>query len=307
MNGRIVWEFSVTVASEAEEAVAELFARVFAQQPITATDLRTRTTKVSIYSFGPQKFSQRAVRRVEAGLRNIERCGLDVTPARLQLRRLRQRNWAEAWKKQFKPIRIGSALLIKPSWSKCKPRKDQAVVVLDPGQAFGTGHHPTTAFCLRQIVSLRRPGLLQSFLDIGTGSGILAIAAAKLGYEPVVALDCDPKAVRIAKANVKRNKLTPIVRVIKADVATFRLPPPAKFDVVCANLNADVLVTWWPQITRLVASTGALVLAGVLESEFDQVRRVYEKAGFALADTETEKNWQSALFVPKSFKCARAK
>ena len=139
---------------------------------------------------------------------------------------MRREDWAESWKRHFKPIEIGDALLVKPSWSKRRPRKNQAVVILDPGLSFGTGQHPTTAFCLREIVRLKlakergrlarefktrhhadEPSALQSFLDIGTGSGILAIAAAKLGYQPVHAFDFDAEAVRIARANARANRV----------------------------------------------------------------------------------------------------
>src|SRR5439155_23112501 len=99
----------------------------------------------------------------------------------------------------------GLALLLKPSWSRCRARRGQAVVVLDPGLSFGTGQHPTTRFCLEQIVARRTQDRGQSFLDMGTGSGILAIAAAKLGYHPVAAFDVDAHAVRIARANARKN------------------------------------------------------------------------------------------------------
>ncbi len=299
MNRRWVWEFSVTVALEAEEAVAELLGRVFRRPATVCTNLNTRTSTVSIYALNRCCFLKRFVRRVNVGLGKIADCGLEIRPARVRLRRLRQKNWAEAWKKQFKPIRISSRLLIKPSWSKAKPRQGLVEIVLDPGLAFGTGHHPTTVFCLRQIVKMRCRTKSQSFLDVGTGSGILAIAAAKLGFNPVLAFDSDANAVRVAKANIRRNKLTSKVRVLKADVATLRLPSRKRFDLVCANLNAELLTSYWRQIAKWVAPTGALVLAGVLKPEFEQVCRAYEKARFVRVKTKVEKGWQSGLFLRK--------
>ncbi|MCX7721779.1 MAG: 50S ribosomal protein L11 methyltransferase [Verrucomicrobiae bacterium] len=292
-----VWELSVTVPSEAEDAVAELVARVYAMPPVVTTHLKSNASTITLYSHNRRLFSQARLRELQAGLEHIAACGLDVGVPRFDLRALRQKNWVEAWKKQFKPVRIGSAVLIKPGWSKAKPRKGKVVVVLDPGLAFGTGHHPTTAFCLEQIVRLRRASADQSLLDIGTGSGILAITAAKLGYAPVVAVDLDPSAVRVARANVKRNKLTRKVKVLKADVTKARLSSLGAFDVVCANLSTELLLSCVHQIGGAVSRGGALVLAGILSSEFEPVARAYRKAGFKLLTTRVQQEWQSGLFI----------
>jgi ribosomal protein L11 methyltransferase len=297
MNQRFVWELSVTISPDAEEAVGELFARVFGRPAAVCTDLNTRTSTVSTYASNRRFFAERRVRAIKTGLKEIAQCNLEIGPARIRVRRLRQRNWAVAWKKQFKPVRVGSALLIKPSWSRIKPRKGELAIVLDPGLAFGTGHHPTTVFCLEQLIRLRKPGTRQSMLDIGTGSGILAVAAAKLGYEPVVAFDCDPNAVRVAKANVKRNRLVHKVRIQKADLANFAPANRTKFDVVCANLNGELLLRYTSRVRSFTVLGGALALAGILRAEFGDVQRAYRKAGFKLVKTNTEQEWQSGLFV----------
>jgi SAM-dependent methyltransferase len=116
------------------------------------------------------------------------------------------------------------------------------VVVLDPGLSFGTGQHPTTGFCLRELVRRRESGVEQSFLDLGTGSGILAIAAAKMGYTPVVALDFDPDCVRVAQNNARRNRVADRVTVRRGDVSCLSKHPRPRHDVVCANLVAPLLV-----------------------------------------------------------------
>ena len=120
---------------------------------------------------------------------------------------IRHEDWAESWKRHFKPIEIGRRLLIKPSWSRRRPKPHQQVVVLDPGLSFGTGQHPTTAFCLAEVARLVKNAPARSFLDIGTGSGILAIAAARLNYQPIWAFDFDPEAVRMARANAQTNQV----------------------------------------------------------------------------------------------------
>ena len=157
------------------------------------------------------------------------------------LRKLRRENWAESWKRHFKPMEIGGALLIKPGWSRRRARPGQRVVRLDPGLSFGTGHHATTSFCLEQLAACRRPGAGQSFLDIGTGSGILAIAAAKLGYFPVQAFDSDP-AVHPGQPRQRPKKpRQDRVRPRRQDLARLPVRSRRRWDVICANLTADLL------------------------------------------------------------------
>src|SRR5262249_31938257 len=158
-----------------------------------------------------------------------------------ELEKVRQEDWAESWKRHFKPIEIGSTLLIRPGWSKRLARKGQATMILDPGLSFGTGQHPTTAFCLEQLVARRVRGQSQSLLDLGTGSGILAIAAAKLGYRPITAIDCDAEAARIARANARRNRVSHRVHFLQKDVAKLPGRPAEKYSMVCANLIAPIL------------------------------------------------------------------
>ncbi len=204
MNRGVIWKISVTATPPAEDAVANLLANVLNQSASSYADEGTHTTTVSAFcEIRPPKFNLlRAALR--AGLRKIKTCGLEIGASRILITKLPREDWAESWKRHFKPLVIGDALLIKPTWSKRRPRKGQALVVLDPGLSFGTGQHPTTEFCLRELVqawerrhpcrrvstrntATRRQGcrrsqeLPSSFLDIGTGSGILAIAAAKLG------------------------------------------------------------------------------------------------------------------------------
>src|SRR5262249_14377182 len=159
-------------------------------------------------------------------------CQLQLGPAKIVIKKVARDDWAQSWKKYFKVIEVGSALLIRPSWSKRRPRNGQALITLDPGLSFGTGQHPTTSFCLEQIVCSRRLGQAKSFLDIGTGSGILAIAAAKLGYAPVHAFDFDATAVRVAKANFRKNQVQPYIKISRADLTRIPLRSQQKYDLV---------------------------------------------------------------------------
>jgi ribosomal protein L11 methyltransferase len=185
--------------------------------------------------------------------------------------------------------------LIKPGWSKRRPRRNQAVVVLDPGLSFGTGQHPTTAFCLGEIVKrCSRAG--QSFLDLGTGSGILAIAAAKLGCSPVRALDFDPEAVRVARANTRINRVRQKLKITRGDVGKLPVHRRRRYDLVCANLTSNLLIAERRRIMAQLNRGGTLVLAGVLKAEFTRVQKAFEGLGLKLVSSRAEKEWRSGSF-----------
>lgn len=208
--------------------------------------------------------------------------------------RLARQDWAESWKRHFKPLQIGRRLLVRPSWINRRGPKGSAVVVLDPGLSFGTGHHPTTRFCLEQLVKRRHQNQRQSFLDVGSGSGILAIAAKKLGYEPVDALEIDPDAVRIARGNLRKNHLGGKVRIVCKDLSFFRAA--RHYDLICANLIFDLLIDSSKKLLQALKTDGSLVLAGILKSQFPQVMRAYEQRGFEVIARRAEGEWESATF-----------
>ncbi|MDR3377962.1 MAG: 50S ribosomal protein L11 methyltransferase, partial [Verrucomicrobiae bacterium] len=250
-----------------------------------------------------------ARKEIASGLAHIRSCGLATGRAAIEIARVRREDWAESWKRHFKPMVIrggddqgarrsrgACSLLVKPSWSRKKPVKNQAVVILDPGLSFGTGQHPTTSFCLRELVGFRAAGEPCSFLDLGTGSGILAIAAAKLGYAPVAALDFDPEAVRVARENARRNGVADRLRPVRGDVTKLALRPARQYNLVCANLISTLLVAERQRIVRQVKPGGRLVLAGILAAEFTEVRRAYADMQMKLCSSQTQNEWCSGAF-----------
>src|SRR6185503_13535169 len=231
-----LWKISVPVPAETEEAVGELLESVLGTPAVTWRDERTRRTVVSSYVDAPRAWSAEVRAQIEAGLTRIRQCGLTLGRTGIQVTRLRHEDWANSWKRHFRAMEFGRALLLKPSWVRRRPRAGQQVVVLDPGLSFGTGQHPTTGFCLEQIVANRSADQQQSLLDIGTGSGILAIAAVKLGYRPVEAYDFDPDAVRVARANARQNAVSRRLTIAQRDLTREPLRSVHKFDMICANL-----------------------------------------------------------------------
>lgn len=274
---RTLYKLSVPVSPEAERATVELLEEMFQTSACVETDVEKNSTRVSM-------FLDKAPNRAK----------LSATLPRFYLRKLRHENWAESWKRHFKPIEIGSRLLIKPTWSKRKPKPAQAVVVIDPGLSFGTGQHPTTRFCLEQLVGFRRPEEEQAFLDVGTGSGILAIAAARLGYAPVHAFDCDGAAVRIARANAVKNRVSRKMRLARRDLGDER--GSQKYKLICANLLADLLLTERDRLVSRLKPGGRIVLAGILKSQFRDIQRAYEAAGLRLVASRAEQEWRSGAF-----------
>ena len=292
-----LWQVSVAISPDAEEAVAELLSGIFSQSASIYVEAETQATLATVYVQNRCGGSGVKRAKLKAGLDQIKRCGIDLGPGTIFVRKLRRKQWAESWKRHFKPMDLGPALLIKPSWSRRQPKRNQAVMVLDPGLSFGTGQHPTTRFCLDQLVAFRQRDRKQSFLDLGTGSGILAIAAAKLGYRPVHALDLDPQAVRVARTNTKRNRVSGTVRLICQDLTQLPVTSAHKYSLICANLIYDLLLSEKGRILGRLNPKGTLVLAGVLRSQFTALRQAYEWEGMRLVARRVENEWASGAFV----------
>ena len=284
-------KLSVEIAPEAEDAVIELLSEVFRQPASVYSDLEQRKTTASVFIPGISR-DQRT--QVSDGLAAIRRSGLNIISGRFHVRRIRRENWAESWKRHFKPLEISPRLLVLPSWSKQKPAAGQAVVILDPGLSFGTGHHPTTAFCLKKIAALRDERSSQSLLDIGCGSGILSIAAAKLGYAPVAGFDFDPSAVRVARENAALNDVR--IDLSRKDLTRMPRRSNRRFDVICANLTYDLLIQESDRIVSRLARNGTLLLSGILTKQFRMVQRAYESAGLKAVTARTLKEWRSSTF-----------
>ena len=296
MNRGSLWRISVVTSPEAEEAVAELAGRTLGLPVSTYLDLESGAVTVALYSRTRPAEWKRSRARLRVGLGHIRSCGLPIKPGRVSIRRLRRENWTESWKRHFQPIEIGRTLLVKPSWSRRRLKRGQQQIIIDPGLSFGTGHHATTRFCLGEIVRHRRPGRPQSFLDIGSGSGILSIAAAKLGYDPVSGFDLDPEAVRVALANVQVNQMSKRVKIHRRDISR---PPRGKgtsYDLVCANLTSDLLLRERHAIARRVRPDGILVLAGILEVEFRNVQKAFTSMGLRMLRGRGEGEWYSGSF-----------
>lgn len=296
MKKDFLWRVSIQTGPAAEDAVMEFLGETTGQPASSFSDWETGMITTSVYLTSEQEDLVPPRRELRAFLAGLELQGIATHPGKISIRRLAQKNWAEAWKRHFPPLEIGDTLLIKPTWNRRKPRAGQHVILLDPGLSFGTGHHATTRFCLEEIVRTRADWPTAAFLDIGTGSGLLAIAAAKLGYSPVTAFDNDPEAVRVAGENTGMNGVTEKIRLFAADITQRDVEPLGSHQLVCANLIYDLLLAEAQRITAMVTPGGRLVLAGILATQFDRVKDHFARLGWKLVRHKIESEWQSGAF-----------
>jgi ribosomal protein L11 methyltransferase len=296
MTRRLLWKLSVATSPRFEQTLAELLSARFGQSPAIFTDLEKGRTTVAVYLPAKPDWSRIARLDLAQELHQLKIASNDA-PLKLTFQKLRPEDWSEAWKRHFKPLDIGDRLRVRPSWSRSRPRRGQVEVIIDPGMSFGTGQHPTTSFCLAEVARWRQVDQKQSMLDIGTGSGILAIAAAKLGYQPVEAMDLDPDSIRVARTNARINKISGTVRFKCQDLTAITLTCARQYSVICANLVAELLQAQKSRLVSRLQPGGLLVLAGILKSEFPAIQKTYEDAGLRLVRGRTQREWRSGTFV----------
>jgi len=215
----------------------------------------------------------------------------DVGP--LQVRTLRETDWANAWKEYFFVHRVGRRTVIVPSWreSDYEPRPDDVVLLLDPGMAFGTGLHPTTRLCLQALEDMLEPGM--RVLDVGAGSGILSIAAARIGAARVEAVEIDPVAASVCRENVSRNEVGEIVSVRTGTLDN--RPPAEHFDRVLANITIATLLQLEAALAMQLRPGGLAVLSGVLAERADELLDALRAAGWRYERTDQEQDWVALL------------
>lgn len=218
------------------------------------------------------------------------RNALDETPELtafdrdVTVRRIAEEDWADAWKQYFKPQRIGNRIVVKPTWETFDAESGDLVLQIDPGMAFGTGLHATTRLCLRALEEMVKPGM--TVADVGTGSGILAVGAALLGATRIEATDNDTLAVRVAQENVRVNNVESVVTAEELSV-----PPPGAFDIVVANILADVILGMKAELFAATRPGGVLIASGIIDARADDVRRGLQSAGFLSPKTHNEGEW----------------
>lgn len=225
--------------------------------------------------------------------------GIDTGYPSYELREVDDEDWANAWKQYFKPVRITERLTIKPTWEEYTASEGEIILELDPGMAFGTGTHATTSLCLKTLEEVIKGG--EDVIDVGTGSGILSIAAAKLGARSVLAVDLDPVAVSSATDNVKLNgledkisvKLSDLLGVFKESEAGGGADLGVKLpvQVVVANILAEIILLFLDDVYKVLAPGGCYVVSGVILSKQQDVENGLRAAGFDVEDVRRDGEW----------------
>ena len=249
--------------------------------------LNADRSRISVSIFLPEsKFSPEVISSISARLHEL---GVEHEIA---CEALEENDWANSWKAYYHPIRTGDHLVIVPVWEDFTPEPDDVVILMDPGMAFGTGTHETTRLCAALIEKYMRPGA--RMIDVGCGSGILAICASKLGAADCFACDIDPEAIRVARENVTLNG-TDNVTCAVSDLVRDVTPPPGGFDLAAVNIVADVIIRLAPDLGRYLAPDGVAVLSGIIVERADEVTAVMERNGFKVIDSMTENGWFAAV------------
>ena len=301
---RRAWtEVSVAVSARAAEAAAAILHDLRAGGLI---EERPAPSVVRLRCYlPPSPLVPATLRSLRRRIRGLARYGLDPGPARISGRAVAPRRWATAWRAHVRPVRVGR-ILVRPSWSAPPRRVGRTVVVrIDPGMAFGTGMHPSTRLCLRALPryalaarrgtrsrpGLRRePGHAPAVVDVGTGSGILAIAAAKLGAGRVWAVDTDPVAVAVARGNARLNGVAARVRVVRG---TGLAGAPGRADLILANLVAETIVPLIPEARDHLAPGGVFVGSGIVAGGLAGVLRAARAAGLRRLGVLREGAWRA--------------
>ena len=223
--------------------------------------------------------------QIDIGVRLLAHVG---EVSELSKRVLNEKEWHESWKKHFSILEIGKTLAIVPSWLKSKKVNRKIVIELDPGMAFGTGHHPTTRMCLEMLETLVKP--CHTVLDLGCGSGILSIASAKMGSEKVIGIDNDETAIKVARENIKINGIGDSVSISNGSVPNKNIDKYSN-DIVVANISSKVILDLSKEITEYLKPKGYLLISGFLDNTESEIIDVFKKLNLNVVSKLGTADW----------------
>lgn len=299
-------EVSIQTTHEADEATAEIMRAagatngVVIDDPVLINQLRdsgtwelcdipeqTNTEVVTVTAYYPDDSElQERLEKIELEMQAMEtrigKCRFGNT----RFRTVSEQDWANEWKQYFHVTHIGEKLVIKPTWEEYNPSEEEKVIELDPGMAFGTGTHHTTCMCMERLEKILKPGMV--VFDVGTGSGILSIAAAKLGAANIRAVDIDATAVRVANENIAQNNLKSVISVAQGDLLH---GTEGKADIIIANIIADIIIMLLPDIPGKLKDNGKFLASGIIEERSKDVAEAALKEGMIVEKIDRKGGW----------------
>ena len=230
------------------------------------------------------------IETVKARISLLPSCGLDMGEGSVSLSNVNESDWANEWKKYYKPTKVGKKIVVKPSWEDYEKQEGDLIIELDPGMAFGTGTHETTSMCIRELENYVDE--TKTVFDIGCGSGILAIAAAQLGAKEVVAGDLDEVAVKVSKENCEINHVSD--KVVVKHGSLFEVVD-SKADVIVANIIADIIKILAKDVSKFLKEDGVFISSGIILAKIDEVCEALEENGFEIVKVERLGEWSAIV------------
>jgi ribosomal protein L11 methyltransferase len=302
-------EISIQTSHEATEIIAEMFhelgaSGVVIEDPELINQYRAsgawdytdipeamETEVVTVKAYLPVDDElEGKLREFEKRVDSLDEIEIDKGRGEISYSEIQDEDWSNTWKEFFHPEKIGDLIVIKPSWEEYEPTPDEIVVELDPGMAFGTGTHPTTSMCIRELEKLVKGGM--KIFDVGTGSGVLAIVAAKLGAGEVTAVDFDATAVRVATENIAINKVENIITTGESDLLK---NVSGKADIIIANIIADIIIRLLDDVESKLKKGGALLASGIIAERAADVTEAAIAHGLSIEKVIEEKGWVAML------------
>ena len=282
-------EVRLSAAEPLAEAAADFLQGLSGQGVVLEQgDASDRLLVRAFLAAGPELVAQKA--RVESYARELAQAGGGEVS--LEIIGLEQEDWVSSWREHFKPRLVGRRIVVAPPWDRPKPEGNQLVIVIDPGQAFGTGQHASTQLVLRRLERLaQRDSLPAEALDMGRGSGILAIAAHLLGVGQVEAIDIDPEAIKATAENARLNHVDTGINASQTPLAGL----DKQYPLVLANLTAQELMQLAQPLAARLAPGGEMVLSGVLVDQIQEVRKVFAELGLDMLETDSLAGWASLV------------
>lgn len=227
------------------------------------------------------------VEQIKSSINNLLTYDINIGHGKVTISEVNEEDWASGWKKYYKPLQVSNKVWITPTWEEITENLDEKIVIeLDPGMAFGTGTHPTTVMCIQSLEKVVKGN--EEVIDVGCGTGVLSIAAAKLGANHVLALDLDEVAVKSAKLNTKINKVDTIVDVKQNNLLDYI---ENSADIIVANILADVIVRFTSDVARILKPNGKYITSGIIQAKADLVKDNLEEHGFVIEETLQIEDW----------------
>ena len=279
----VVIEDSDELARERENVFGEIYS-------LNPDDFPVDGVRVKAY-LAETSFLLETVEEIKLAINNLQKFNIDIGHNVVTVQEVDEEDWATAWKKYYHPVKISNRFTIVPTWEDYeRVNTDELIIELDPGMAFGTGTHPTTVMCLQALEKTVQPN--SSVIDVGTGSGVLSIGAAKLGASKIHALDLDEVAVKSAIENITLNKVEDIVQVTHGNLLD---NVNEQVDIVVANILAEIIMTFTEDAFSIVKDGGLFITSGIIATKKEDVRESLQQAGFEIEEVMMMEDWVTII------------